>query len=308
MGPDKWYPFKWVIHLAFGALTLLVGQQEGHPACKKLWVVQCWHGCVWSEVQTCIWASWCHCHSLSLASVKSRFVLPFWYRLTRVVPDKGPWNGCVWVIHLGRYDCIWQDCQEIDSSSSSRLVASTGKLERQLSTVAAAVQLINWQSSPVNSYRISHCAAYNISHTPTFNFALSQSKLGWRSSALVFAVFYGMLLVSEFIANDDYYCSHLPKLVAFSALSRELREKIIYSSLQRTHNFTALTLLIGRQEWHLACKKLSGGVLAWLSVWSDLHMAQLMPLPLTVSCFSKIQIGFTFLVPAHPASPRKYKV
>jgi len=33
-----------------------------------------------------------------------------------------------------------------------------------------------------------------------------------------------------------------------------------------------------------------------------LHMAQLMPLPLTVSCFSKIQIGFTFLVPAHPGS------
>ena len=32
-------------------------------------------------------------------------------------------------------------------------------------------------------------------------------------------------------------------------------------------------------------------------------MAQLMPLPLIVSCFSKIQIGFTFLVPAHPASP-----
>ena len=35
----------------------------------------------------------------------------------------------------------------------------------------------------------------------------------------------------------------------------------------------------------------------------DLHMAQLMPLPLTVCCFSKIQIGFTFLVPAHPGSP-----
>ena len=38
---------------------------------------------------------------------------------------------------------------------------------------------------------------------------------------------------------------------------------------------------------------------------ADLHTAQLMPLPLTVSCFSKIQIGFTFLVPAHPGSPRK---
>ena len=36
---------------------------------------------------------------------------------------------------------------------------------------------------------------------------------------------------------------------------------------------------------------------------ANLHMAQLMPLPLTVSCFSKIQIGFTFLVPAHPDSP-----
>jgi len=32
--------------------------------------------------------------------------------------------------------------------------------------------------------------------------------------------------------------------------------------------FSALTLLVGRQEGHPACKKLSGGVLAWLSVWS----------------------------------------
>jgi len=50
---------------------------------------------VWSEVQTCIWPSWCHCHSLSLASVKSRVVLPFWYRLTQVFPDKGLLNRCV---------------------------------------------------------------------------------------------------------------------------------------------------------------------------------------------------------------------
>ena len=41
---------------------------------------------------------------------------------------------------------------------------------------------------------------------------------------------------------------------------------------------------------------------------ADLHMAQLMPLPLTVSCSSKVQIGFTFLVPAHPGSPRKRAV
>ena len=82
---------------AFSALTLLVGRQEGHPACKKLSSgVLAWLS-VWSEVQTCIRPSWCHCHSLSLASVKSRLVLPFWYQLTRVVPDKGPLNGCVCV-------------------------------------------------------------------------------------------------------------------------------------------------------------------------------------------------------------------
>ena len=42
-----------------------------------------------------------------------------------------------------------------------------------------------------------------------------------------------------------------------------------------------------------------------LELGADLHMAQLMPLPLTVFCFSKIQIGFTFLVPAHLGSPGK---
>ena len=82
---------------AFSALMLLVGQQEGHPACKKLsGGVLAWLS-VWSEVQTYIRPSWCHCHSLSLASVKSRLVLPFWYWLTRVVPDKVPLNVCVCV-------------------------------------------------------------------------------------------------------------------------------------------------------------------------------------------------------------------
>ena len=53
-----------------------------------------------------------------------------------------------------------------------------------------------------------------------------------------------------------------------------------------THAFSALTLLVGQQEGHLACKK----------NWA-VECFQLMPLPLTVSCFSEIQIGFTFLVP-----------
>jgi len=63
----------------------------------------------WSEVQTCIWPSGCHCHSLSLASVKSRSVFPFWYRLTRVFPDKGPLNRCVCFLPpiLHCYKKIW---------------------------------------------------------------------------------------------------------------------------------------------------------------------------------------------------------
>jgi len=43
------------------------------------------------------------------------------------------------------------------------------------------------------------------------------------------------------------------------------------NSIVYTYSFSALTLLVGRQEGHPACKKLSGGVLAWLSVWSELQ-------------------------------------
>ena len=71
------------------------------------------------------------------------------------------------------------------------------------------------------------------------------------------------------------------------------------------HAFSALTLLVGQQEGHPACKKQWWGVgmVICLEQDADLHTAQLMPMPLIVSCFSKIQIGFTFLVPAHPGSP-----
>ena len=76
---------------------------------------------VWSEGQTCIWPSWCHCHSLSLASVKSRLFLPFWYQLTQVVLENGPLNRCVCVcvpvqgvmavsrtsvVHFCNYSCL----------------------------------------------------------------------------------------------------------------------------------------------------------------------------------------------------------
>jgi len=72
-----------------------------------------------------------------------------------------------------------------------------------------------------------------------------------------------------------------------------------------------LTLLVRQQEGHPACKKVSGGMLAWLCLGQGaaLHMAQLMPLPLTISCSSNPDwfylSGFTSLVLADPGSPRQ---
>jgi len=73
--------------------------------------------------------------------------------------------------------------------------------------------------------------------------------------------------------------------------------------------FTALTLLVEHEEEHLACKKLSDEVLAWLSVWSEVQMSCMWSswchcYPI-ISCFIKIQNGFTFLVPAYPHCPGK---
>jgi len=70
--------------------------------------------------------------------------------------------------------------------------------------------------------------------------------------------------------------------------------------------FSALTLLVGWQEGHPACKKLERwgvGMVICLERGANLHMAQPMPLPLAVSYFSKIRTGCTFLVPAHLGSP-----
>ena len=72
-----------------------------------------------------------------------------------------------------------------------------------------------------------------------------------------------------------------------------------------------MQMLVGQQERHPACKKTEwwgAGVVICLERGADLHTAQLMPLPLTVSCYSKIQICFTFLVPAHLGSPGQMAV
>ena len=57
--------------------------------------------------------------------------------------------------------------------------------------------------------------------------------------------------------------------------------------------------------WPVKTEWWGTGMVICLERGADLHMAQLLPLPLTVCCFNKIQISFTFLVPAHPGSPGK---
>ena len=87
-------------------LMLLVGWQEGHPACKKNWVVGYWHGYLSGARCRLAYgpadASATHC----LASVKSRLFLFFWYRLTQVVLEKGPSNGCVCAYYSNIQKCI----------------------------------------------------------------------------------------------------------------------------------------------------------------------------------------------------------
>ena len=64
--------------------------------------------------------------------------------------------------------------------------------------------------------------------------------------------------------GTDLYCIHTSKLLLKSGLY------LVFVFVLKCA-FSALTLLVGRQEGHPACKKLSGGVLAWLSLWSKVQ-------------------------------------
>ena len=106
------------------------------------------------------------------------------------------------------------------------------------------------------------------------------------------------------VIGDHQRCVVCCNVVKFCDSAKQL---IFYLFKYCCFTFSALTLLVGdrngirpvKNEWW------GTGVVICLELGADLRMAQLMPLPNTVSCFSNIQIGFTFLVPAHPGSPGK---
>jgi len=113
---------------------------------------------------------------------------------------------------------------------------------------------------------------------------------------------------SHFLPNSTSKITLLSyKFIHTNKLSFSFNAAFIFTCSDNNIAFSALMLLVGQQEGHPACKKLTkswgASVVICPEQGADLHMAQLMPLPLTVSCFSKIQIGFTFLVPAHLGSP-----
>jgi len=106
-------------------------------------------------------------------------------------------------------------------------------------------------------------------------------------------------------------CTNKAKYEALAAKDKARYEQVTHyclslSGFQLVPSVLFL-LLVGRQKgiWLVKTEWWGAGVVVCLEHGADLHMAQLMPLPLTLSCFNKIQIGFTFLVPARLGSPRK---
>jgi len=127
---------------AFSALTLLIGRQEGHPACKKLsGRVLVWLS-VWSEVQTCIMAQ---LMPMPLASVKSRLVLFFWYRPTRVVLEKGRACVCVYNISCSRPMLPDSQNSHLFHVGCTEFFSSTPKLD--------VVEVPEWKAQPMRNRR-----------------------------------------------------------------------------------------------------------------------------------------------------------
>jgi len=114
--------FKWIWTClqCCDAVVWMAGRASGL-------VVRYWHeASVWSEMQMiCIRSSWCHCHPIISCFSKIQNGLPFWCRLTQVVLEKRPLNGCSvivvkWIWMLGALQLVhgvvsYFDCKKVNS-------------------------------------------------------------------------------------------------------------------------------------------------------------------------------------------------
>ena len=159
-----------------------LGGRKGIRPVKKLsGGVLAWLS-VWNEVQTCIRHSWCHCRSLSLASVKSRLVLPFWYRLTRVVSEKGPLNGrvyvCVYLYFLVLF-CLTVSVKwlAVKATSEMTYIVSRGVLNSTPTNSSPSHHLL----FAAHTHKIAACSAIIPMLLLPFQRPLSRSS-SWSSS------------------------------------------------------------------------------------------------------------------------------
>ena len=118
-------------------------------------------------MQTCIWPSGCHCHSLSLALVKSRLVLPFWYQLTWVVPDKGPLNGCVCVCCECVCVCVCVCARNTEAPCSRSTSTKFGKTMQCRSLKCVAVKNYNYKNPSWPTTKYTGVGTFKVRSTST---------------------------------------------------------------------------------------------------------------------------------------------
>ena len=106
------------------------------------------------------------------------------------------------------------------------------------------------------------------------------------------------------LPNEPKYCSKLIALLIVILFKHYCISYLLHrAECLCLQCFDAVGWVAGRASRPVKTEWWGVGVVIRLERGADLHVGQLMPLPLTISCFSKIQIGFAFLVPAHLGSP-----
>jgi len=151
-------------------------------------------------MQTCIWPVWCHCHSLSLASVKSRLVLPFWYQLTRVVPDKGLLNGCVCVCFL-QTDAI---------KASIKLTHQRAALLWYLQSCCCRCrETVSWTAAALcPAWKLSWTSLLQDRETPSKLTRRGESNSSWGRRPVVLTANRWHYMPPRFVVSETSRCSY----------------------------------------------------------------------------------------------------